>query len=281
MGCRERPSRPLETMSSARSERPPAGVEPVAVPAALLEGFTRVWTRLAGGRWDRLETPAGPLFVHEAGDGRRDALPDRMYGLAEARTGQLETAWLPAGVPINLPPGVTAPGSEPACLGHQLIASDRAQAWAGLRRVGRQGVHKAERSGCRVEGISDADYLRLAGLKAAALAGRPPHPGLLDALRAEFGRAAAGLTGVVVKGVAVAAVLHVAVDGYGMLVDGASDRAHWDKNPNNLAVWEAVASLVDAGCARVDYGFSPIGAGDARFKDHMGGREIVLHRVVC
>ena len=87
------------------------------------------------------------------------------------------------------------------------------------------------------------------------------------------------LTGAEVDGQVASAVLSVHVDGYGMLVDGASDRAHWDKNPNNLVVWTAVGALIDAGCARIDYGFSAPGAGDLRFKDHMGGREIALYRV--
>ena len=102
----------------------------------------------------------------------------------------------------------------------------------------------------------------------------------MGALREVFGVANVHLTGVRWEREPIAAVLSVTVEAYGMLIDGASDRAHWDKNPNNLAVWQAVSSHIKGGCSTVDYGFSPVGAGDARFKDHMGGRATPLHLVI-
>ena len=159
-------------------------------------------------------------------------------------------------------------------------ATSLEEAWSGLRRVGRQGVDKAKRMGCRVDPLTDAEYTDLASLKAQALGGRAPAPELPSALRDTFGSESVQLTGVRFEGLPVAAVLSVRAGGYGMLIDGASNREHWDKNPNNLAVWHAVSSLVIAGCDRVDYGFSPVGAGDARFKDHMGGRATELFRVL-
>ena len=251
----------------------------VGVPISLIEGFAEVWTRLAGGSWDRHDTPVGKLVVWTSSDGRQEALPDRMYGLVPEAVGELDPSQLPAGLSVNLPPGVTAPGAALHAIGHQLLAEDRESAWGALRRVGRQGVLKARRLGCRVCEVADTDYLTLAGLKAERFGGDGPHPALVQTLRDVFGEPAVSLTGAEVDGQVAAAVLAVHVDGYGMLVDGASDRAHWDKNPNNLVVWSAVGALIDAGCSRIDYGFSAPGAGDLRFKDHMGGREIALYRV--
>ncbi len=252
----------------------------VAVPSALVEGFAATWTALAGGRWGTDDIAAGRLVWWEAPDGRVEALPDRMYGLAGATMQQVELRDLPPGVPVNLPPGVSAAEATVHSIGHQLVAGDRATAWASLRRVGRQGVRKARRTGCEVLAeVSDQDYLRVAAAKASRLDGRPPHPDLLPALRSVFGPAAVALVGVAVDGLVVSCVVTVSVEAYGMLIDGASDGSHWDRNPNNLAVWEAVGGLLDRGCERVDYGFSPPGAGDLRFKDHLGGREVPLYRV--
>ena len=251
----------------------------VALPLALVEGFAEVWSRLVGGSWERSETPVGQLVVWTGQDGRREALPDRMYGLVTQEVGEIDASALPDGVPVNLPPGVGASGAVVHAIGHQLRADDRESAWSSLRRVGRQGVLKARRLGCRISEVAVADYHALASLKAERFGGQGPHPGLVATLQEVFGEQAVTLTGAVVGTEVAAAVLTLHVEGYGMLVDGASDRAHWDKNPNNLAVWSAVGGLVDAGCRRIDYGFSAPGAGDLRFKDHMGGREVALYRV--
>ncbi|MGB0592377.1 MAG: GNAT family N-acetyltransferase [Myxococcota bacterium] len=251
----------------------------VPLPLALVEGFAEVWSRLAGGTWERCETSVGHLVIWTSPDGRREALPDRMYGLVTSHLGELDPLTLPAGLSVNLPPGVSAEGAVLHAVGHQLTASDRESAWSSLRRVGRQGVLKARRKGCRVRAVEAEDYLALASLKAERFGGEGPHPELVRTLREIFGEEAVAITGAVVDEEVAAAVLSLHVEGYGMLVDGASDRAHWDKNPNNLAVWSAVGALVDAGCGRIDYGFSEPGAGDLRFKDHMGGREVALYRV--
>jgi hypothetical protein len=252
----------------------------VAVPRRLIEGFAETWTRLAGGRWDALDLGSGRLVRWWSPDGRAEALPDRMYGLAEATAGALDPGAVPPECPLNLPPGVVAEGAELHCLGHHLVARDRAQAWEQLRRVGRQGISKAQRTGCRVAADAlDAEWHQLSSMKSEALGGRPPHPALIATLRDVFGADAVGLTVVRAEGAPAACVLWLCVDGYGMLVDGASDRRFWERNPNNLAVWEAVAGAIDRGARRVDFGFSPVGAGDARFKDHMGAREIPLYRL--
>ena len=250
------------------------------VPDALIRGFACVWTRLAGGAVEERECVAGRLMIWRGNDGRAQALPDRMYGLMGPNRESVRPGDLPSGLWVNLPPGVVTPDVEPHCLGHALQATTVEAAWDSLRRVGRQGVDKARRMGCRLDELADHEYLELAGLKARALGGREPVPELLAALRDTFGSEHVLLTGVRVESSPVAAVLAVRVGAYGMLVDGASDRAHWDKNPNNLAVWKAVSSLVAGGCTEVDYGFSPVGAGDARFKDHMGGRATPLYRVL-
>jgi hypothetical protein len=251
---------------------------PVPVPLALVEGFASVWCRLAGGTWERLETPAGTVVAWTSRDGQSEALPDRMYGLVNASAACIDPGDLPSGLAVNLPPGVTAEGAELHAVGHQLVAQDRDSAWASLRRVGRQGVLKAQRVGCAVSDLSDDQYLALARAKAARFDSRAPHAALLPGLRDAFGADCVGLSGVAVDGQPASAVLWLKVGDYGVLVDGASDRAHWDKNPNNLAVWTAIGQLIDAGCHRVDYGFSAPGAGDLRFKDHMGGREVPLYR---
>jgi len=256
---------------------------PVALPLALVEGFAAVWCRLSGGSWQSLQTAAGTVVVWTSPDGRSEALPDRMYGVAGTTMDRIDPADFPADLGINLPPGVTAEGAEVHAVGHQLVASDRDEAWASLRRVGRQGVLKARRTGCVVSEITDAEYLDLAAAKAARFDAPAPPPDLVAALRQNFGSDHVGVAGVTVStpdGPAVAsAVLWLRVGEYGMLVDGASERAHWDKNPNNLAVWTAIGGLIDSGCTRVDFGFSAPGAGDLRFKDHMGGREVALYRL--
>lgn len=251
---------------------------PVCLPRELLEGFAQVWVSLSGGHHRVMNTPVGELVVWQGPEGPPQALPDRMYGLAGVTDTRVDPTLLPP-MEIHLPPGVEATGGQVHCLSHQLEAATRDEAWNALRRVGRQGIRKAERLGCTLDTLSDQEYLQLATLKSQALSGRPPHPGLLPALREVFGMERVGVTGVRVSGEAVAVVLWLHVQGYGMLVDGASDRRHWDKNPNNLAVWTAVSTLVDRGCGRVDYGFSPVGAGDAQFKEHMGGTPIPLQRL--
>ena len=253
----------------------------VQPPLALLEGFAETWCTLAGGTWERQGLDAGHLVVWCDDRGRRESLPDRMYGLVMEASCELTLAGLPKGVSINLPPGLSVEGAQVHAVGHQLAASTREEAWGALRRVGRQGVMKARRSGCVVDELEDSEYYDLVRIKAERLGGRAPHEALLPTLRRVFGRGSVRLTGVKAGRDVAAAVLALQVDDYGMLVDGSSDRAHWDKNPNNLAVWSALGSLVDAGCRVIDYGFSAPGAGDLRFKGHMGGRELPLYRVVA
>ena len=247
-------------------------------PLALLEGFAAVWTALAGGAWETLQGESARVVMWTSQAGQRASLPDRMYGLVCERATPTMHG-LPAGLAINLPPGVQTRDAELHAVGHQLKASSRESAWGALRRVGRQGVLKARRTGCVVGELDAEAYHRIASLKAERLGGPPPHPGMLAELRNVFGHESVTLTGVMVEDSVAAAVLSVHVDGYGMLIDGSSDSAHWDKNPNNLAVWSAIGALVDAGCGWIDYGFSEPGAGDLRFKDHMGGREVPLYRV--
>jgi hypothetical protein len=249
------------------------------VPDELIRGFAAVWVTLAGGSIEERECAAGRLMIWRSDGGEAVALPDRMYGLMDPTQASVGPGDLPNGLLVHLPPGVSTPDAEPHCLGHSLRATSVEEAWASLRRVGRQGVDKARRMGCRVDAITDEEYFGLASIKAEALGGRAPASGLPAALRDTFGPAQVHLTGVRHEGVPVAAVLAVSVGGFGMLIDGASNREHWDKNPNNLAVWQAVSALVTSGCECVDYGFSPVGAGDARFKDHMGGRAEPLYRV--
>lgn len=253
--------------------------ERTGVPEGLIRGFATVWKALAGGVTEERECAAGRLMIWRSDGGDAIALPDRMYGLMEPTATSVEPGDVPPGLLVHLPPGVSTPNAEPHCLGHSMYAMNVDEAWSSLRRVGRQGVDKARRMGCRVDALTDEEYLSLASLKAQALGGRDPAPGLPHALRATFGADHVHLTGIRHEGAPVAAVLAVQVGGFGMLIDGASDREHWDKNPNNLAVWQAVSALVTAGCERVDYGFSPVGAGDARFKDHMGGRATPLYCV--
>lgn len=251
----------------------------VPVPAALLEGFAEVWTRLAGGSWEARDHTAGRLVVWTAAGGRREALPDRMYGLAGDGPAEIDPTSFDPDLTVRLPPGATAAGAVVHAIGHQLVASTREEAWGSLRRVGRQGVKKALRTGGRAAPLSDTGWLELALAKARDLGGRAPHPDLPAALRDVFGADRTGVAGVLVDDRPAASVLWVLADDYGMLVDGASDRALRDRSPSSLAVWEAVAGLVDRGARRVDYGFSAPGAGDLLFKDHLGGRAVPLYEV--
>ena len=154
----------------------------VQVPLALVEGFAAVWCRLAGGHWRSEELEVGTLVVWTSPEGHDEALPDRMYGLSQVTRPHIDVRCLPEGVAVNLPPGVTADGAAVHAVGHRLVAEDREAAWGALRRVGRQGVSKAQRTGCMVTPLADAQYVALASAKAARF-GAPPPPtgGLLRA----------------------------------------------------------------------------------------------------
>ena len=145
--------------------------------------------------------------------------------------------------------------------------------------MGRQGVKKAERAGCRTDALGDEAFFRLATLKSEALGAPPPEPKLIGQLRAVFGDAF-GTTGIFLDAQAVAAVSWVVVEGYALLIDGVSDRRFWSCNPNNLAVWRSIEAVAARGAELIDYGFSPVGSGDGRFKDHMGGRAVPLYQVL-
>ncbi|MEC9071368.1 MAG: hypothetical protein VX938_03275, partial [Myxococcota bacterium] len=119
-------------------------MDPVSLPLELLEGFAQVWVALAGGDYEILETGAGELVVWQGANGPPQALPDRMYGLAGATDTVVDPSLFPP-ITLHLPPGVQAPTGRVHCLSHQLEASDRDEAWAALRRVGRQGIRKAEK----------------------------------------------------------------------------------------------------------------------------------------
>ena len=249
------------------------------VPLRLLEGYGRVWVALHGGQIHQYPLSQGVCLVWTSQDGRRQALPDRMYGVGGAAVESISLDEMPAGIPVNLPPGAQSGHGAPTCVTHRMDVSDVGAAWERLKRVGRQGVKKAERTGCQVDVVSDDAYHRLACLKADALGTPPPPASMIGAIREEFGEQL-GLTAVVFQGQPIAIVSWIEVDGYGLLLDGASDRAHWDKNPNNLAVWSAIESLMARGVRCVDFGFSPVGSGDAQFKAHMGGQAIDLYQVM-
>ena len=166
-------------------------------------------------------------------------LPDRMYGLAGYESSDFSKS-LPPGTKLNLPPGVRTSVGAVHCETHVLNARTTDEAWASLKRVGRQGVRKAETTNCQVEELRAADYLTLSRSKNHRLGSPPPPDQMLTLMSGAFGGDNIGLTGVQYEKRAIAAVLWVLVDGYGLLVDGASDPNHWDKNPNNLAVWASI-----------------------------------------
>lgn len=248
------------------------------VPFGLVDGFARTWEQLRGGQIYRRQLSFGTLVSWTGPSGIHEALPDRMYGIADANIDTWNLQEL-QGVSVNLPPGMTVSGAVPRCETHLLQPRDLAHAWSSLKRVGRQGVRKAEASACAPGPVCDADYLRLCRDKNERLQSPPPSPKFLQALREGVGVANVGVWGVFFEGAAIAVVLYVIVDGYAMLVDGASDASHWPKNPNNLALWSTVEQLVARQAHVIDYGFSPVGAGDRRFKHHMGGTAIGLYRL--
>lgn len=249
-----------------------------SVPLELLEGFARTWVDLQGGSYRNIPISNGIIVHWTAADGESEALPERMYGVAGVRGDRIDPAEVPS-FPINLPPGVGADGAELVCETHILRVASIKEAWDSLKRVGRQGVRKAEKMGCRAESMDDATYLDLCRRKNERLGSPAPHPELLRTLREHFGEDNVGVQGVYAGLDAAAAVLWVVAAGYAMLVDGSSESAHWDKNPNNLAVWSALEALIGRGVHTVDYGFSPVGAGDRVFKKHMGGQRIPLYRL--
>jgi hypothetical protein len=250
---------------------------PPHAPTRLLSTLAKAWAGVAGGSVHILSCPAGDCVLWESPDGSREALPNRLYGVGDRLLEEVTSDAFPPDLAVNLPPGMTLAGAQPTCVTHVMVFSDLEQAWSSLRRVGRQGVEKAERLGCTTRKLSHAEYLRLAGLKAIAHGSPPMQISFLQAMQGHF-EEQMGVIGVVFDGEPVAGILWVCVEGYGLLVDGASDRNHWDKNPNNLAVWAAITELCGHGARSIDYGFSPVGAGDSQFKDHMGGRRVELYR---
>ncbi len=248
------------------------------VPRALIEAYGQVWVALHGGRVEALDVGFGRCYVWYGPRGEREALPGRMYGLTGTTAKYIDATALPAGVTVHLPPGVSADGAVSELVTHVLSFEDLGQAWEALRRVGRQGVKKAERAGCCAEPLSDEAFHQLACLKSEAHGAPPADPRLSELLRATFGDAF-GVTGILLEGTPVAAVSWVVVERYAMFMEGVSDRRFWGCNPNNLAVWRAIEDVAARGASWIDYGFSPTGSGDGRFKDHMGGRSVPLYRV--
>ena len=222
--------------------------------------------------------PSGTLVLWSENGGVEIGLPDRMYGLADFPRDRF-TEGLPEKTRLNLPPGVVSEHGIIQCETHLMRVEGSESAWQQVKRVGRQGVRKAERLGCVVAEVEDTSYLTLSHSKSKRM-GSPAMPAeLLPLLRCEFGSANVGSTGVLFNDEAIAAVVWVVADGYALLIDGASSQKHWDKNPNNLAVWTAIECVISRGADIIDFGFSPIGSGDAQFKKHMGGTAVPLFAV--
>jgi len=251
---------------------------PRVVPLALLEAFAEIWVELRGGNYRKLPVGSGTLVLWQNADGSEFGLPDRMYGLADYASQEF-TYDLPERCCVNLPPGVGTPDGVSLYETHVMHAQKVEDAWNCLKRVGRQGVRKAETSGCTAVSIQDEDYFLLSERKNERL-GSPPQPSqLVQLLRRHLGVQNVGITGVEYEGTAVASVLWTVIDGYGLLIDGASDPKHWDKNPNNLAVWTAIEAVLNCGADVIDFGFSPAGSGDGLFKKHMGGTCVPLFQI--
>lgn len=248
------------------------------VPLELVEGFAKVWVELQGGHYRTVSVDGGALVVWTRQDGREFGLPDRMYGLADYRLGTY-TSPLPGACVLNLPPGVKSDRGKVVCETHLLRAENVEQAWNCLKRVGRQGVRKAEATGCSVVKLRDDQYLELSCLKNSRLGSPAPSPRFVGLLRQHLGTDNVGITGVEIGGVPIAGVLWTVIQGYGFLIDGASDPKHWPKNPNNLAVWSAIVEAFSKEMDVIDFGFSPVGSGDGRFKKNMGGTCVPLFQV--
>jgi hypothetical protein len=248
------------------------------VPLELVEGVAKVWVGLRGGRYRKVSCGPGTLVLWGDAEGEEQGLPDRMYGLADYTKSEFDEAW-PPNCRINLPPGVRSPEGRIACETHLMLAASVEEAWSRLKRVGRQGVRKAESLGCQAGHMNDDDYLTLNHSKNMRL-GSPKAPQeFVPLLREHVGEENVGITGVWFEGEPIASVLWACVNGYGILIDGASEQHHWSKNPNNLAVWTATKELVLRGAAVVDFGFSPIDSGDALFKKHLGGTCVPLFQL--
>ena len=253
-------------------------MRPAPIPSALLQGYGALWVREHGGEIVTEDLGIGRLFTWCGPRGERVALPGRMYGIADMKGRGVGQCDLPAGVSVHLPPGVTTSSGVAHGVSHCLEAVDEESAWALLKRVGRQGVRRAQRENAEAVVVDDRCYHTLGTMKAARFNSPPPPPHWLSWLRETFGVDNVCLLGVRYGGETVAVVLSLRVEGYGMLLDGASDPAFLHLCPNNLCVWETIRQLVNSGCQYVDLGFSEMGAGDARFKGHMGGTAFTLWR---
>jgi hypothetical protein len=248
------------------------------VPLELVEGFAKVWVGLRGGGYRKVSYGPGTLVLWSDEEGREKGLPDRMYGLADYTKAEFEEVW-PDGCQINLPPGVRSSKGHITCETHLMLADSVEEAWSQLKRVGRQGVRKAESLGCTAGRMSEDDYLTLNHSKNTRLSSPKAPKEFVPLLREHVGEENVGISGVWFEGEPIASVLWASVNGYGILIDGASEKYHWPKNPNNLAVWTATKELISRGAAVVDFGFSPVDSGDALFKKHLGGTCVPLFQL--
>jgi len=236
------------------------------------------------------------------GTGRIEALPDRMYGFIPS------TAVLPVDLDqvykllrrewggsfrVNFPPqalgcvykGTFRGTTDRYHLSDTFLVSttDEEAARGGIRRVARQALRKAERGPLEVRSRGGAsEWMQFLGLHVAKSArhGSPAMGrGEIRALQEVF-HEGLGLHLASLEGRPVAAVVHVRMGSYALMLDNASLPEHWGLNPNNLVVWNAMRDLIRGGVEIIDLGFSARDdEGGSRFKKHMGGETCPLFSV--
>ena len=244
----------------------------------------------------------GWLVGVRRGTGRIDSLPDRMYGFIHANGAGpidldgvyklLRREW-GGSFRTNFPAlalGGEYEGSHRGRVDRYhlsdtflLAPESEDAARSAIRRVARQALQKAERGPLEVRSSGGAsDWMQFLGLHVAKSARRgSPAMGRAEirALQEVFGEGL-GLHLATLEGRPVAAVVHVRMGAYAMMLDNASLPEHWGLNPNNLVVWTAMRDRVREGVKLIDLGFSAReDAGGHRFKEHMGGERTAVYSV--
>lgn len=267
---------------------------PEAPPAALVLGYARFAAPGKEPLIHRVSAREEILGWMVSASGNPEALPGRMYGfLVALGGGRVDLDVLYKDVRrefggnwrVHLPPQQLGPKYEASFKGKlsryeshtTFLVKGRTpeEYWSRLKRVGRQGVAKAERLGVVVkEGFAGAammQFLALHVAKNARLGSPSLNREMIGRLQQVFGDALFLFVGYH-EGRAVSAVLGVCCESYGMLIDNASNPDDWGTNPNNLVVWKAMEHFSNLGARVVDMGFSGPGEeGASQFKEHMGG----------
>ena len=162
---------------------------------------------------------------------------------------------------------------------YDLPLSNAADVWSRrLRGRGRTGVRKAEKWGLTcVRGHDLLDeFYELMAISMRRL-GAPVHAKAFYRNILQVFGPAANLLVVRDRELAVACLLLIRHGSRMYHLAGGSRASHWQMQPNNLGMWEAIKSACEEGMQAFDFGRSLEGSGTAAFKEQWGSTPVTLH----